>query len=90
MVDGAVADESVPNTVSYEPSAAAGRFDPDRWQKSFASEPNGGNCVEVNFGAAEVGVRDSKLTDSPVFVFDTGEWHAFITAVKAGQFDLAP
>lgn len=72
----------------YEPGAAAALFDPTSWQKSFVSEPNGGNCVEVNLGGPGIGVRDSKLTDSPVFVFDAGEWNAFITAVKAGQFDL--
>lgn len=81
MVERAVGDD-------YEPGRAAEKFDPCRWQKSFASEPNGGNCVEVNFGAAGVGLRDSKLAGSPVFVFDSGEWDAFITAVKAGQFDL--
>ncbi|MFC4002634.1 DUF397 domain-containing protein [Prauserella oleivorans] len=72
----------------YDPATAASLFDPAGWQKSFASEPNGGNCVEVNLGEGRVGVRDTKLADSPVFVFDAGEWEAFLTAVKAGQFDL--
>jgi hypothetical protein len=73
----------------YDPGTAAGLFDEGAWEKSFASEPNGGNCVEVNTGVrGVVGVRDTKLADSPVFVFDTGEWEAFLLAVKAGQFDL--
>ncbi|RZQ64385.1 DUF397 domain-containing protein [Amycolatopsis suaedae] len=73
----------------YDPSTAAELFDAARWEKSFASEPNGGNCVEVNLGVEGlVGVRDTKLPQSPVFVFHTGEWEAFLTAVKAGQFDL--
>lgn len=37
-----------------------------------------------------MGVRDTKLAHSPVFVFDSGEWNAFLKAVKAGQFDLSP
>lgn len=72
----------------YDPATAASMFDAASWQKSFASEPNGGNCVEVNLTAGRVGVRDTKLKDSPVFVFGEGEWEAFLTAVKAGQFDL--
>ncbi|ASR39787.1 DUF397 domain-containing protein [Prauserella marina] len=72
----------------YDPATAVRAFDPANWQKSFASEPNGGNCVEVNLAADKVGVRDTKLVDSPVFVFDPAEWSAFLIAVKAGQFDL--
>lgn len=72
----------------YDPTVAGRLFDPTEWQKSFLSEPNGGNCVEVNVSADKVGVRDSKLTESPVFVFDVTEWRAFLNAVKAGQFDL--
>jgi hypothetical protein len=74
---------------SYDPNTAGDVLSPGEWQKSFKSEPNGGNCVEVNIGAAGViGVRDSKLPDSPVFLFDNNEWDAFIHAVKAGQFDV--
>lgn len=72
----------------YAPETAGDLFDPAAWQKSFVSEPNGGNCVEVNLRPDLIGVRDSKLGAGPVFVFDAGEWDAFITAVKAGQFDL--
>lgn len=72
----------------YDPATAARSFDPAAWQKSFASEPNGGNCVEVNLAPGRIGVRDSKIADSPVLVFDAGEWQAFLAAVKAGQFDL--
>lgn len=79
-----------PRPLAYDPKTAAALFDAGRWEKSFASEPNGGNCVEVNMGSAGlVGVRDTKLQASPVFVFDAGEWEAFLTGVKAGQFDLA-
>ena len=79
-----------PHRLDYDPETAAALFDEEHWEKSFASEPNGGSCVEVNIGSAGVvGVRDTKLTQSPVFVFDAGEWQAFLTGVKAGQFDLA-
>ncbi|EHR63604.1 DUF397 domain-containing protein [Saccharomonospora cyanea] len=72
----------------YDPTTAVGWFDPGNWRKSFASEPNGGNCVEVNLADDKVGVRDTKLAESPVFVFRHSEWEAFLKAVKAGQFDL--
>lgn len=74
MMENAVGDDEVSST-------DARQFDPAAWQKAFASEPNGGNCVEVNFGPARVGLRDSKLADSPVFVLAPGEWQAFATAV---------
>ncbi|MCU1684783.1 MAG: hypothetical protein JWQ81_5522 [Amycolatopsis sp.] len=78
-----------PSAPDYDPNTAATLFEDATWEKSFASEPNGGNCVEVNLGEGGlVGVRDTKLTRSPVFVFDAGEWQAFLIAVKAGQFDL--
>jgi Domain of unknown function (DUF397) len=78
-----------PRPLDYDPHTAEALFDEKRWAKSFASEPNGGNCVEVNIGASGlVGVRDTKLASSPVFVFDAGEWAAFLAGVKAGQFDL--
>ncbi|OXM70704.1 MULTISPECIES: DUF397 domain-containing protein [Amycolatopsis] len=78
-----------PRPVDYDPHDAVHLFDESKWQKSFASEPNGGNCVEVNLAAPGlVGVRDTKLASSPVFVFDAGEWAAFLEGVKAGQFDL--
>ena len=78
-----------PSVADYDPNTAVTLFEDGTWQKSFASEPNGGNCVEVNLGQPGlIGVRDTKLTSSPVFVFDADEWSAFLTAVKAGQFDL--
>lgn len=72
----------------YDPHTAVSSFDRDTWQKPFACEPNGGNCVEVNLGAGAVGLRDSKLADGPVFKFDAAEWSTFVSAVKAGQFDV--
>lgn len=78
-----------PQGADYNPRTAVELFDDEGWVKSFASEPNGGNCVEVNISPKGlVGVRDTKLTESPVFVFHPGEWEAFLIAAKAGQFDL--
>jgi hypothetical protein len=78
-----------PRPLDYDPDTAGALFDEGGWAKSFASEPNGGNCVEVNMASTGViGVRDTKLPASPVFVFDAEEWQAFLTGVKAGQFDL--
>lgn len=78
-----------PSVTDYDPNTARAFFDDAAWQKPFASEPNGGSCVEVNLTRGGlIGLRDTKLTSSPVFVFDAGEWAAFLVAVKAGQFDL--
>jgi len=35
-----------------------------------------------------VAIRDSKDTTRPAHVFDSEEWMAFVTGVKAGDFDL--
>lgn len=47
-----------------------------------------GQCVEVSTSAGMRWVRDSKGgTDSGVLMFTEEEWQAFITGVKAGEFD---
>jgi Domain of unknown function (DUF397) len=45
---------------------------------------NGCTCVEVAIGAGRVGVRDSKLSTSPILVFDAEAWRAFIADVRLG------
>jgi hypothetical protein len=50
-----------------------------------------GGCVEVQLLAdGTVGLRDSKDTSKPPHVFTPREWHAFISGVRAGEFDLPP
>lgn len=58
-----------------------------RWCKSSRSGPGGGHCVEVGFGAARAGVRDSKDRDGPALWFSAGTWHGFLGAVKRGELD---
>ena len=73
---------------SYEPATVADIFPTDAWQLSQFCGPNGGNCVAVNLGTdGVVGLRDTKLSDSPVLVFDDAEWTAFLAAARAGQYD---
>jgi hypothetical protein len=72
----------------YEPAAAVDTFPVADWQPPEFCGPNGGNCVEVNLGVTGmVGLRDSKLTGSPVLVFDDDEWAAFLSSARAGQYD---
>lgn len=56
------------------------------WRKSTGS--GDGNCVEVASAAAQTGVRDSKVSDSPVLVTGKDEWRGFLAGVRAGGFDL--
>jgi hypothetical protein len=35
-----------------------------------------------------VALRDGKDIAKPAHVFDSDEWAAFVTGVKAGEFDL--
>jgi Domain of unknown function (DUF397) len=55
------------------------------WRKSTFSGTNG--CVEVAFVQGRVAVRDSKDRTGPVLVFDSHEWEAFLSGVRAGEFD---
>ena len=46
-------------------------------------------CVQVaHLPGGRVAIRDSKNTAGPAYVFDREEWAAFITGVRAGDFDL--
>jgi hypothetical protein len=60
------------------------------WLKSSRSNGNGGNnCVEVAFGNAVIGVRDSKNPDGPVLHFTSSAWESFVDGAKQGGFDPA-
>jgi hypothetical protein len=60
------------------------------WRKSSYSGSNGGGCVEVTqLPAAVLAVRDSKDPDGPKLAFSPADWLAFVTGVKAGEFDLS-
>jgi hypothetical protein len=60
------------------------------WRKSSFSTYNG-NCIEVGDLDSEiVGVRDTKHHGKgPVLAFPQNEWSAFLSSVKAGEFDSA-
>jgi hypothetical protein len=53
------------------------------WRKPRESFCNG-NCVEVGSAPGAIGVRDTKLEASPVLVFGSEGWGAFLSAVKSG------
>jgi hypothetical protein len=50
---------------------------------------NNSACVQVaHLPGGMVAVRDSKDTTKPAHIFDRGEWAAFVTGVRAGEFDV--
>lgn len=55
------------------------------WYKAQASGTS--NCVEVASDRERILVRDSKNPDGPVLVFTFAEWDAFVSGVRAGEFD---
>lgn len=65
------------------------------WRKSSFSNGNGGNnCVEVapvfagnTSEVVAVALQDSKEPGSSILVFTPEEWGAFLSGVKAGEFD---
>jgi hypothetical protein len=71
----------------YDPYSASHTFPGDTWQRPAVCGPNGANCVEVNLGTnGLVGLRDTKLPDSPVLIFNEDEWDAFLSSARSGQF----
>lgn len=48
------------------------------WRKSTYSGNQGGDCVEVAPLQPEIGVRDSKVADSPVITTSAGAWGTFL------------
>jgi hypothetical protein len=64
----------------YDTSGAA-------WITSRAC--NNSACVQVaHLPGGIVALRDSKDTTKAAHFFDGEEWAAFVTGVKAGEFDL--
>ncbi|WP_030680860.1 DUF397 domain-containing protein [Streptomyces rimosus] len=57
-----------------------------QWQKSSFSGAGGENCVEIARRGEEVFIRES---DNPnaIAIANRGKFAAFITGVKAGNFD---
>ncbi|MGW4837195.1 DUF397 domain-containing protein [Streptomyces globisporus] len=49
------------------------------WRTSSYSSDSGGNCVEVAACPHSVHVRDSKVSDGPVFAVAPDVWSAFLT-----------
>ena len=60
------------------------------WRKSSYSGGNGGDCVEVARNLpGVVALRDSKDPGGPVLVLTAGQWRAFLSGARDGEFDLA-
>ena len=58
------------------------------WRKPSYSGPNSDNCVEVaSVSGMGVAVRNNRDLSAPGLLFDTGEWGAFVAAVKDGEYD---
>ncbi|BCB81909.1 hypothetical protein GCM10022251_51720 [Phytohabitans flavus] len=57
----------------------------DVWRKSARCETH--NCVEVAKRTDQVAIRNSSVPDAQL-AFARPVWAAFISDVRAGQFDL--
>ncbi len=59
------------------------------WRKSSYSDA-GADCVETAvLPDRRIALRHSKQPDGGVLLYTPAQWGAFITGVKAGEFDLA-
>jgi hypothetical protein len=58
------------------------------WRKSTYSNQDGGECVEVCDGFADVvPVRDSKAPQGPALVFPAAGWAPFVAGLKRARLD---
>ena len=56
------------------------------WRKSTWSGDNGGQCVEVAFLDAAVGLRDSKdKGNGSILIVTPAEWDAFLAEARDGE-----
>jgi hypothetical protein len=51
------------------------------WRKAAASVSNG-ECVEVAYSVSAIAVRDSKMPDGPVLLYNKIGWQRFVDTVK--------
>lgn len=58
------------------------------WFKSSFSASGNQGCVLVQFAEGTVQLRDSKVMNGPVLVFNRGEWEAFLLGAFAGEFEM--
>lgn len=58
------------------------------WRQSSRSS-SAANCVEVAGLGDQIAVRDSKVPDGPVLLFEPGEWVSFVAAAREGRYDPA-
>jgi hypothetical protein len=69
-----------------------GKFDEDGFKKSSASKwiqrLMRMECVSVKITPDSVMIRDTKDATKVTLTYTHGEWEAFITGVKNGEFDL--
>lgn len=58
------------------------------WRKASFSNESGNDCLEVaDLPIGRLAVRDSKHPDGPILNFTTPVWSAFVSGVRAGEFD---
>jgi hypothetical protein len=58
-----------------------------RWRTCTFSGNSGASCVEVAFlPGGSVGVRDTKDRTRTPHRYSTGQWSAFVGAVRASEF----
>jgi hypothetical protein len=55
------------------------------WKKSSFSDSAA--CVETTREGSLTLVRDSKDPNGPILTFNAQEWVAFLSGVRAGEFD---
>lgn len=68
-------------------SVRAGLLGPLAWRKSEAGNPCG-DCVELaRIAEGDVAVRNSRDPHGPALLYTPAEFAAFLTGVKAAEFD---
>ncbi|SDY51505.1 protein of unknown function [Micromonospora pattaloongensis] len=55
------------------------------WRRSRRCDSN--TCVEVASVGGAIAMRDGKEPEGNILIFSRADWTAFVTGVRAGEFD---
>ncbi|MFE1521675.1 DUF397 domain-containing protein [[Kitasatospora] papulosa] len=74
--------------MSFQNGVTAASISGLRWVKSSASNPAGGNCVQLaELPSGEVAMSNSRFPQGPALVFTRSEIAALLVGVRKGEFD---
>ena len=77
-----------PNLLTGDIGVSVANISELTWRTAVSAKCEAGACVEVAQLQGSYFFRDSKDPDGPVLTFTQSEWDAFVSGVRAGDFEF--